>query len=126
MRTSFLAVLALLLLPGAGPRAQEAQVRLLVQASPLAGSQFHDLEALRPRLRVGDPLSLVREPENPHDPRAVRVEWQGHKLGYVPRKENRSVAAALDRGDVLRARIARLREDPDPWRRLEFEIWMEL
>lgn len=126
MRTSFLAVLALLLLPGAGPRAQEAQVRLLVQASPLAGSQFHDLEALRPRLRVGDPLTLVREPENPHDPRAVRVEWQGHKLGYVPRKENRSVAAALDRGDVLRARIARLREDPDPWRRLEFEIWMEL
>lgn len=125
MRTSFLAVLALLVLPGAGPRAQEAQVRLLVQASPLAGSQFHDLEALRPRLRVGDPLNLVREPENPHDPRAVRVEWQGHKLGYVPRKENRSVAAALDRGDVLRARIARLREDPDPWRRLEFEIWME-
>lgn len=126
MRTSFLAVLALLLLPGAGLRAQEGQVRLLVQASPLAGSQFHDLEALRPRLRVGDPLTLVREPENPHDPRAVRVEWQGHKLGYVPRKENRSVAAALDRGDVLRARIARLREDPDPWRRLEFEIWMEL
>ena len=126
MRTSFLAVLALLVLPGAGPRAQEAQVRLLVQASPLAGSQFHDLEALRPRLRVGDPLTLVREPENPHDPRAVRVEWQGHKLGYVPRKENRSVAAALDRGDVLRARIARLREDPDPWRRLEFEVWMEL
>jgi len=126
MRTSFLAVLALLVLPGAGPRAQEAQVRLLVQASPLAGSQFHDLEALRPRLRVGAPLTLVREPENPHDPRAVRVEWQGHKLGYVPRKENRSVAAALDRGDVLRARIARLREDPDPWRRLEFEIWMEL
>lgn len=126
MQTSFLAVLALLLLPDAGPRAQEAQVRLLVQASPLAGSQFHDLEALRPRLRVGDPLTLVREPENPHDPRAVRVEWQGHKLGYVPRKENRSVAAALDRGDVLRARIARLREDPDPWRRLEFEIWMEL
>lgn len=126
MQTSFLAVLALLLLPGAGPRAQEAQVRLLVQASPLAGSQFHDLEALRPRLREGDPLTLVREPENPHDPRAVRVEWQGHKLGYVPRKENRSVAAALDRGDVLRARIARLREDPDPWRRLEFEIWMEL
>lgn len=126
MRTSFLAVLALLVLPGAALRAQEGQVRLLVQASPLAGSQFHDLEALRPRLRVGDPLSLVREPENPHDPRAVRVEWQGRKLGYVPRKENRSVAAALDRGDVLRARIARLREDPDPWRRLEFEIWMEL
>ncbi|MDD3482470.1 HIRAN domain-containing protein [Azovibrio restrictus] len=126
MQISFLVTLALLLVPGAAPRAQEGQVRLLVQASPLAGSQFHDLETLRPRLRVGDPLSLVREPENPHDPRAVRVEWQGRKLGYVPRKENRSVAAALDRGDVLRARISRLQEDPDPWRRLEFEVWMEL
>ena len=106
-------------------QAQE-RIRVLVQSSPLAGSQFHALESLRPQLKPGDALDLVREPDNPHDPLAVRVEWQGHKLGYVPRKENRSVAAALDRGDVLRARIARLREDPDPWRRLEFEIWMEL
>src|SRR5689334_23732236 len=35
-------------------------------------------------------LDLVREPENPHDANAVRVEWRGRKLGYVPRRDNRS------------------------------------
>ena len=34
---------------------------------------------------AGAALSLVREPDNAYDPRAVRVDWQGHKLGYVPR-----------------------------------------
>lgn len=128
--------LALLLVLAAGlsdqVRADEgraqpaARVRMLVQASPLAGSQFHALKHLYSRLRQGDALSLVREPGNRYDSLAVRVEWQGQKLGYVPRRENRAVAVALDQGEVLQARISRLSQDPDPWRRLEFEVWMEL
>ena len=38
----------------------------------------------------------------------MRVEWQGHKIGYVPRRENADVARLLDRGQVLTARIVRL------------------
>lgn len=106
-------------------QAQE-RIRILVQSSPLAGSQFHALETLRPQLKPGDALDLVREPDNPHDPQAVRVEWRGHKLGYVPRKENRAVATALDRGERLHARISRLREEKNPWKRLEFEVLLEL
>ncbi|MDR3323331.1 MAG: HIRAN domain-containing protein [Zoogloeaceae bacterium] len=108
------------------PAEETGRVRLLVQSSPLAGSQFHALEVWREKMRVGDVLTLVREPDNPYDAKAVRVEWQGHKLGYVPRRENRAVAAALDAGEALTARISRLRQDPDPWRRLEFEVWIEL
>jgi hypothetical protein len=47
-------------------------------------------------------------------------------LGYVPRAENRAVAAALDAGDKLVARIARLTEHRNPWRRVEFEVFAEL
>ena len=54
------------------------------------------------------------------------IDTLGNKLGYVPRKENRAVAAALDRGEPLRARISRLREEKDPWKRLEFEVLLEL
>ncbi len=117
-----------LLLPALWLGSAQAQerIRILVQSSPLAGSQFHALEALRPQLQPGDALELVREPDNPHDPLAVRVEWQGHKLGYVPRKENRAVATALDRGERLQARISRLREEKNPWKRLEFEVLLEL
>ena len=106
---------------------EEAHVRLLVQSSPLAGSQFHALANLHAAMRVGDTLTLVREPDNPYDAKAVRVEWQGRQLGYVPRRENRAVAAALDRGRTLHARISRLEpEAEDPWQRLEFEVWLEL
>jgi hypothetical protein len=53
---------------------------------------------------------LVREPDNPHDANAMRVEWRGRKLGYLPRAENRAVAAAMDNGDKVDARIAKLRQ----------------
>lgn len=106
--------------------AQAERIRLLVQSSPLAGSQYYALPEVRSRLKLGDALVLVREPANRHDVNAIRVEWQGHKLGYVPRAQNRAVAAAMDGGDRLSARVSRLTEDPDPWRRLEVEIYVDL
>ena len=106
--------------------AHAESVRLLVQSSPLAGSQYYAVGEFWREMRVGDPLTLVREPDNRHDRNAIRVEWRGHKLGYVPRAENRAVAAALDGGDTLVARISRLTEHPNPWRRVEFEVFAEL
>lgn len=107
--------------------AQEtAQVRILVQASPLAGFQFHDGKRLWTQLNVGDALELVREPDNPYDRHAVRVEWRGHKLGYVPRLENKAVARQLDYGNRLAARITRLTRHRDPWKRVELEIFLPL
>lgn len=100
--------------------------RLLVQSSPLAGSQYYAVATLWNTLQVGDPLTLVREPGNRHDRKAIRVEWRGHPLGYVPRRENGSVAAAMDAGDRLSARIARLTDHPDPWQRVEIEIFILL
>ena len=106
--------------------AQAESVRLLVQSSPLAGSQYYAVGEFWRELQVGDPLTLVREPDNRHDRNAIRVEWRGHKLGYVPRADNRAVAAAIDGGDRLVARISRLREHAIPWRRVEFEVFAEL
>ena len=106
--------------------AQAESVQILVQSSPLAGSQYYAVSEQWREMQVGDPLDLIREPENRHDHNAIRVEWRGHKLGYVPRAENRAVAKAMDQGDKLVARIARLSEHPNPWRRVEFEIYVDL
>src|SRR6185369_946344 len=106
--------------------AEADSIRLLVQSSPLAGSQYYAVDAAWTQLQVGDPLRLVREPGNRHDPDAIRVDWRGRQLGYVPRAHNRALAAALDAGDKLVARISRLNRDPDPWRRVEFEVYLEL
>ena len=101
-------------------------IKILVQSSPLAGSQYYSANRVWGEIRIGDRLSLAREQDNRHDRNAVRVEWNGQKLGYVPRAENRAVAQALDAGERLEARVAGLRDDPDPWRRIEFEIFLVL
>ena len=106
--------------------ADAESIRLLVQSSPLAGSQYYAAGKLWPEMQVGAPLTLIREPNNRHDPQAIRVEWNGHKLGYVPRAENRAIAAAMDAGEKVAARISRLREERNPWRRVEFEVFVEL
>lgn len=120
----FLAVLALVVAGFA--QADGSATRILVQNSPLAGFQFHEGKQLWKELKVGDALTLVREPDNPHDPRAVRVDWNGHVLGYVPRAENEAVARQLDRGNRLEARIVRLNKSRDPWKRVEFEVFLKL
>jgi len=110
----------------AQPLYAQVAAHILLQDSPLAGFQYHAGKTVWPRMHVGDALTLVREPDNPHDARAVRVEWRGHMIGYVPRRENVDVARFMDAGQRLTARITRLAEVRDPWSRVRFEILIPL
>ena len=129
LRRSFLSSLfaASAALPFAG-RAREAVgshdgIReLLIQKSPVAGFQYHDGEAVWSRLCVGDSLHLLREPDNPYDCQAVAMYRGDAKLGYVPRVANTAVSQMMDRGERLVARVERLRESQNPWRRVEFSV----
>jgi hypothetical protein len=114
---------ALALLLAAFAHAQS--VKLLVQSSPLAGFRYGEAGLVWSELRLGDRLDLVREPENPHDRNAVRVEWRGRKLGYVPRAENEALAWAMDRGETVTAQISRLQAHRNPRLRIEFEVFVE-
>jgi len=111
---------------GSQPLQAQVAAHILLQDSPLAGFQYHAGKSLWPRMQVGDALALIREPDNPFDANAVRVEWQGQKIGYVPRRENADVARFMDRGQNLEARIVRLAEVRDPWSRVRFEILIPL
>ena len=106
--------------------AMAQQVRMLVQSSPLAGFQYYQGKQLWDEIKVGDSLTLVREPANPHDGNAVRVEWRGHQLGYVPRRENQAVARHMDRGGQVEARVSKLTQHRNPWQRIEFEVFVKL
>ena len=101
------------------------QVRLLVQSSPLAGFRYHRAPEVWQEMRVGDALTLEREPDNAHDGRAISVLWRGHKLGYVPRAQNAALAWAMDRGENLDARVSRLQPHRNPRKRIEFEVYVE-
>ncbi len=117
---------AILLLCLAGGALAAGGLRLLAQRSPLAGAQYHALADLWPQLREGDALTLEREPANRHDGHAVRVLWRGHMLGYLPRAANFEAAAEMDAGSRLSARIGRLADDPDPWKRLRVDVFVDL
>ena len=126
MQWHALLVVAALALAGDGLHAQPADVRMLVQSSPLAGFQFYQGKELWDEMKVGDALALVREADNAHDANAVRVEWRGRRLGYVPRRETRTVAQHMDRGGAVEARISKLVQHRNPWQRIEFEIYVKL
>ena len=104
---------------------RQGRVQMLVQNSPLAGFRHAEAADAWPDLRQGDELTLVREPDNAFDKNAVRVEWRGRKLGYVPRRENSALAWALDRGETLRARVSRCEWHPNPARRIAFQVFVE-
>ncbi len=109
----------------ASAQAAEVQVAEHLQALPLAGYQYYAGPRVWHELYVGAPLALVREADNPHDPNAVRVEWQGQKLGYVPRAGNALVARLLDQGVPVTARITQLHRGRSHWQRVIFEVLID-
>lgn len=106
--------------------ATEITAQILVQASPLAGFQYYAGKSVWNKLHEGDSLTLVREPDNRYDPDAIRVDWRGLQLGYVPRRDNAALARLMDRGTVMDACITRLTKSHNPWQRVWFEVYEPL
>lgn len=105
--------------------AQRQAAGKLLQISPVAGFQYHQGEQIWDQLVKGAALTLIREPENKYDQRAVRIEFQGHKLGYIPRLDNAAVSQLIDRDEPIQAFLRDLKLSDDPWQRLEVEVrWM--
>ena len=56
---------------------------------------------------VGDPVLLIREPDNQFDSNAIRVATRkGETLGYLRRTIAKRLSARLERGAALQARTA--------------------
>ena len=87
----------------------------------VAGFQYH--AGMQPRvmatLLAETELAVVREPENPHDDRAIALlSRSGARIGYVPRLMNRIPADLLDRQVPLRAVITEVNPDARTWERV--------
>jgi len=104
----------------------DATARIVIQHSFLAGFRYYEGRSWWEDMRVGDPLTLVRELDNPHDPYAVRVEWRGHTLGYVPRRENGHLARQMGHGAPLAGRITDLHKARNGRNRVSYEISVPL
>ena len=122
----FLLLLTLLLgsIATSSTRAAASFSRELLQLGTVMGFRHYEGKQVWEELRVGQALALVREADNPHDAQAIRVEWQGHKLGYVPRADNIDLARLMDNGTAVEARITKLEKSRRPNNRVQFEIYL--
>jgi hypothetical protein len=61
------------------------------------------------------PATLKLEPDNPYDHRAIAVYWNGYKMGYVPRKDNKVLYNLLKDGHTLQTKLRlQLNFEPEP------------
>ena len=89
---------------------------IFLYGTEIAGTQYpENIDELYEKLKLGDILALVREPDNPYDEYAIRIDVDvdgipGYepsqlspnlKLGYVPRAFNKPFARLMDAGKLL-------------------------
>lgn len=81
----------------------EAPCELLIE---VAGFRYQD-DVSVDELSVGMPVTFRHEPENIHDNKALAVEWNGRRIGYVKRTQREAVMRWLRDYDI-EANIERL------------------
>lgn len=55
----------------------------------IAGFTYYDGAKIFQKLKIGQKLKLKLEDNNRYDARAVAIYYKKHKIGFVPRTENR-------------------------------------
>lgn len=94
----------------------------------LAGRKYYDADLVWDYLRVGQSLRLERDMQNPHDPNAIQVIFnkdnENYLLGFIPRSDNKQLAAFLEMGwtDIFDCRINSITPDAHPENQVHLTI----
>ena len=87
-------------------------------------THIEGIENIGESLKDDDRLVFYREPENEHDPQAIRIETLGkEKIGYVPHKDNVIFSRLMDAGKVLFAKVVE-KEMRGKWLKIKIKIYL--
>lgn len=87
-------------------------------------THIEGIENIGESLKDDDRLVFYREPENEHDPQAIRIETLGKdKIGYVPRQDNVIFSRLMDAGKVLFAKVVK-KEMRGKWLKIKIKIYL--
>lgn len=75
---------------------------------------------------VGAALEITAEPDNPCDPFAVRLDYLGAQIGYLPRSQNQVISRLLQQGAPVECHIARIDEDAPPWQAVTVKVSIQI
>lgn len=98
-------------------------------SGPVNGTYYYEARKVYDRIAHNDLLELRLETDNEHDHRAIEVYWKGHKLGYVPRADNKVIYNLMKDGVAMEARIKKenrkvLAECDDLYNLIRMRVWM--
>lgn len=75
----------------------------------VVGVTFGNVQFILPRLKSGMPLQFYREPNNPYDSNAIRVECNGEAIGHLDASIAAQYANGIDNGfDFLEGKISEI------------------
>ena len=98
----------------------------IITSFHISGFQHHDGVFLLDELKPGKKLAMVAEPDNPYDPSAIVLRYEGTKMGYVPRSENELLAQMMffGHGGIFEARVQQVNPEADPWKQVRVGIYL--
>lgn len=82
----------------------------------IAGFTYWEGCIVLDQLKIGTELKLILEGDNKFDAYAVAIYFGEHKLGYIPRGENREISKFLEMGhsNLFEVRINRITPEAEP------------
>ena len=73
---------------------------------PVAGFSYYEGVLAFDALKIGGLVQLKPDPGNHYDKYAVEIYHEDHKLGFIPRGENRAISKLLQAGvDCFETRL---------------------
>lgn len=101
------------------------QKELLLLETYVAGTAYIEDESIVDDLKVGDRLTLKREPSNKFDEKAILVlDNQKRKVGYIPEKDNTVFSRLMDGGKMLFCKVDG-KQDKGFYTQVDVNIYLE-
>ena len=78
------------------------------------------------KLKPGVHLEMVAEPDNPHDPSAIALYFEGKRLGYVPEDGNEPFSTMLFFGhaNAFECIVQQVAPDRSPWHQVRVGVFV--
>lgn len=101
----------------------QQDIRLLT--IQVAGTSYvENIGEIEPMLDERTRVHFFREPDNPHDRRAIVIKTEnGQKIGYVPRAKNEILSNLMDGGKLLYG-VIQDKEWQDSWLRITVSVFL--
>ena len=87
-------------------------------------THIEGIEEIGTSINKNDKLVFYREPENKHDPQAIRIETIGkEKIGYVPQQDNLMFSRLMDAGKSLFGKVME-KDQRGHWLKIKIKIYL--